>query len=162
MSGGSFNYLCFVTDLSELLSKRVALAEMIDALDELDEAEFPGAAAAAARSRALDSSLATWEAHAAAQVRALGLVWKAMEWWRSCDSGPAEVVTALDELIHPPADGDPPRPGWRDAVHAGNVLQTSAMCGATSYGDRVIMLADRPCEVTCVSCVLSVRRGRRV
>lgn len=95
MSGGSYDYLCFASDLDELLAKRHALKEMVDRLAGLDEREFPGASAAADQSRALLVRLQMWSSHVDTMTRMLQPTWKAVEWWDSCDSGEDDVREAL-------------------------------------------------------------------
>jgi hypothetical protein len=102
MSGGSYDYLCYATSLDELLAKRARLEEMFSRLSNLPEREFPGAAAAAALTKALLLHLQTWEVHAGVAIGQLAEVWKAVEWWDSCDYGPDQVAEALAEYVSAP------------------------------------------------------------
>lgn len=106
MSGGSYDYL-YGSDFEDLVSRRrEALERMVDRLEGLDEAAFPGVTAAAADSRRLMLQLDSWAVHAEAQVDRLGSIWHAVEWWDSCDSGPDDVRQALQRFIDPePGDG---------------------------------------------------------
>ncbi len=95
MSGGSYNYLAFASDLEDLLSKRRDMEAMADRLDGLSEREFPGSTAAARMTRELLLRIQTWESHAAASASILSGVWKGVEWWDSCDWGEDEVRAVL-------------------------------------------------------------------
>lgn len=89
MSGGSFNYLYRAEGLVALItSKRDDLQEMADALDCFDYA-----ADAAIETREL---LAHLDAADASRARLAG-VWKAVEWYRSCDWDDDKVRKALAE-----------------------------------------------------------------
>lgn len=101
MSGGSYNYLHQIWDLNDAYAKRGCLEEMADRLSGLPELDFPGAAAAAERTRALHAVLSLWDEHVTAQVQLLGDVWHAVEWWDSADSGPDGVVEALTKMLAP-------------------------------------------------------------
>lgn len=77
MSGGSFNYLCY-KDAGELVSSsRQDLNEMVSALDALGS----DAKEIADRTRAIPDRIAEIQA----EIDALSDVWKAVEWWQSCD-----------------------------------------------------------------------------
>lgn len=88
MSGGSFNYLCFV-DPGELLGRSEDLGHMVaelralgyDARDVADRTE----------------ALLKLRDQIAAEMEALAGVWKAMEWWQSCDSSKEQVFIAIGE-----------------------------------------------------------------
>jgi hypothetical protein len=90
MSGGSFNYLCDTFDLSDLVSKQGDLQEMSQALAEVGYAKD-----AARETEELLVILRQWEVRACVRIHRLRDVWKAMEWWRSGDSGEARVQDAL-------------------------------------------------------------------
>jgi hypothetical protein len=86
VSGGSYNYLCFHTD--NLTEYSGDLDEMVERLNGL-----PWAADAAAATRRVQELLD--EAEKAAE--ALSDVWRAVEWWDSCDWGEDQVREELDE-----------------------------------------------------------------
>lgn len=90
MSGGSYNYLCHVQDLEDLRSHRYDLEEMASRLAGLGYAQD-----AARETEELLLLLRQWEVRAAARLERLTEVWKAVEWWDSCDSGEDEVRAAL-------------------------------------------------------------------
>lgn len=100
MSGGSYNYLFNLYDLDDLYAKKNEIEHMALRLEGLPETEFPGAAAAAAMTRAFQLKVETWEKHITATAKHMGGVWKAVEWWDSCDSGPKEVKEALEQLTN--------------------------------------------------------------
>lgn len=90
MSGGSFNYLCHSFDLDDLIDKRGDLEAMSEALAALGYAQD-----AARETEELLVMLRQWEVRATVRVERLREVWKAMEWWRSCDYGEDEFQEAL-------------------------------------------------------------------
>jgi hypothetical protein len=99
MSGGSYNYLCGVLDLEDLLSKRRDLESMANRLETLSEKEFPGAGAAGKLTRELLIKIELWESHATITAGLLSDVWKSVEWWDSCDWGPDQVRAELNQLL---------------------------------------------------------------
>lgn len=107
MSGGSYDYLCHKTELDELAgySAQVHIDEMADRLTGLDEAVFPGAGAAAERTRALSEQLRIWQAHVRSVTELLEPVWRAVEWWDSGDWGSGQVAEALADYVTPPIPG---------------------------------------------------------
>ncbi|WP_306317219.1 MULTISPECIES: hypothetical protein [unclassified Streptomyces] len=90
MSGGSFNYLCYVQDLEDLRSQRHDLEDMASRLAGLGYAQD-----AARETEELLLLLRQWEVRATARVARLTDVWKAVEWWDSSDSGEDGVHEAL-------------------------------------------------------------------
>lgn len=90
MSGGSYNYLCEVQDLEDLRSRRYDLEEMASRLAGLGYAQD-----AARETEELLLLLRQWEVRATARIVRLADVWKAVEWWDSCDSGEDNVREAL-------------------------------------------------------------------
>jgi hypothetical protein len=80
VSGGSYNYLCFHTD--NLTEYRGDLDEMAKRLNGL-----PWAEDAAAATRRVQELLE--QAYQAAEE--LSEVWRAVEWWDSCDWGEDQV-----------------------------------------------------------------------
>lgn len=111
MSGGSYDYLCHSWNLDDLLGKRHSLEQMADRLAGLTEVDFPGVTAATRATMRLVHQLRMWDTHAEAQLELLRDVWKAVEWWDSCDSGPDHLVEALAAMLTPtaaPPPTDPP------------------------------------------------------
>lgn len=90
MSGGSYNYLCHAFDLDDLLSRRGSLREMADRLAGLGYAED-----AAKETEELLVLLNQWCVRAEVRRSRLAGVWKAVEWWDSCDWGEDQVREAL-------------------------------------------------------------------
>ncbi len=90
MSGGSYNYLCYAQDLEDLQSHRHELEAMATRLAGLGYAQD-----AARETEELLLLLQQWEVRAAARLQRLTAVWKAVEWWDSCDSGEDGVQAAL-------------------------------------------------------------------
>lgn len=110
MSGGSYNYLCYNTELDELAVRERDLLEMADRLAGLSEADFPGVTAAAKMTAGVIADLRIWRLHLTAAADRLSPVWKAVEWWDSSDSGPDGVRRALEAFVTPPpAEADGPR-----------------------------------------------------
>jgi hypothetical protein len=92
MSGGSFNYLCH-KDAAELLQGGTHdAAEMGDALAVLGYAPD-----AAEETHALIAEVRAAEARLNASLHRLRPVWKAMEWWQSCDWSENDFKRALAE-----------------------------------------------------------------
>lgn len=92
MSGGSFNYLCHTWDLPDLITKQSDLEDMSKALAALGYAKD-----AARETEELLVILRQWEVQAGVRLDRLRDVWKAMEWWRSCDWGEDDLREALAE-----------------------------------------------------------------
>lgn len=87
MSGGSFDYLCWSTDLA---SQKGAIEEMAEAIEAYDH---PAAAKAADHTRAVLAAFKVAEV-IADQLRD---VWHAVEWHHSSDWGEADVLEALQK-----------------------------------------------------------------
>jgi hypothetical protein len=92
MSGGSFDYLCFVSSADELAQKREALERMADELAALSYART-----AAAETQRLVDALIRIDVRLEAGDK-LRDVWKAVEWWRSGDRGEDAVRGAVRAL----------------------------------------------------------------
>ena len=90
MSGGSFNYL-YCKSIDKLLWTE-DLKRMADALAELGYAQD-----AAKATHQVILSIRRAQAEIEAGVEALSGVWKAVEWWVSCDWGEDSVKEALAE-----------------------------------------------------------------
>ncbi len=91
MSGGSYNYLCHA-DVEELMSKTHDMQEMADRLAGLGYAQD-----AAKETQDLLLTVREYENRIQAMKERLEGVWKAVEWWDSCDSGEDSLKSALDE-----------------------------------------------------------------
>src|SRR5215207_487543 len=92
MSGGSYDYLCYQGDLDELIGRKRTLREMADRLAGLGYAQD-----AAAETEELLVMLRQWEVRAQVRAKRLQDVWKAIEWWDSCDWSEDRVKEALAE-----------------------------------------------------------------
>lgn len=90
MSGGSYNYLCHTFDLESLVAHRHNLRDMAERLGRLGWAKD-----AAVETRTLLADLDALEVHHEATRERLYEVWKAVEWWDSCDWSEDQVRTAL-------------------------------------------------------------------
>lgn len=90
MSGGSYNYLCDAQDLEDLHNRRHDLRDMADRLAGLGYAQD-----AAAETEELLVLFQQWEIRASVRLKRLADVWKAIEWWDSCDSSEDRVREAL-------------------------------------------------------------------
>jgi hypothetical protein len=90
MSGGSYNYLCHAFDLDDLLEKRHSLREMADRLAGLGYADD-----AAKETEELLVLLNQWGVRAEVRRNRLADLWKAVEWWDSCDWSESRVHEAL-------------------------------------------------------------------
>lgn len=95
ISGGSYNYLCFV-DADEIGQRLGDLDGMAAALEEI----CPEAAAAT-------RDLADHVRAAQPKIDALKDLWHAVEWWHSSDWGRerAEEVAARYRTVHVATDG---------------------------------------------------------
>lgn len=87
MSGGSFNYLCDATTLEELARKTDDLTDMGRALFEYAP-DHPATARTVSLVRLITQ--VTVE-------ESLSDVWRAMEWWKSCDWSEGDLKEALAE-----------------------------------------------------------------
>lgn len=90
MSGGSYEYLCFKTDDDFVPYIDGGLARMADRLIRLGYAQD-----AAAETLSLIADLNAARIRADVARRRLNEVWRAIEWWDSCDSGEDAVRDAL-------------------------------------------------------------------
>jgi hypothetical protein len=90
MSGGSYNYLCDVLDLDRLLRHEHDLQAMAARLAGLGWAKD-----AARETEELLVMLRQWQVRADVRVERLREVWKAVEWWDSCDWSEDQVREAL-------------------------------------------------------------------
>jgi hypothetical protein len=90
VSGGSYNYLCWVTDLHDLTQRQSDLGDMVDRLASLGYAQD-----AARETEELLVMLRQWEVRAGVRLDRLGDVWKAVEWLDSHDWSEDAVKEAL-------------------------------------------------------------------
>lgn len=100
MSGGAYEYLCWKTELDELLSRQHHLRNMADRLAGLGYA-----ADAAEETEELLIMLRQWQIRAEVRVKRLEAVWKAVEWWDSADWGEDRVHAALRAYRGEPESG---------------------------------------------------------
>jgi 3-methyladenine DNA glycosylase AlkD len=103
MSGGSYNYLFTACDLEDIQSKQNDLSEMADRLAALGYAQD-----AAAETEELLILFRQWQLRAGVRLRRLEKVWKAVEWWDSCDSTEDAVKAALAEYRNDHGSTPPP------------------------------------------------------
>lgn len=90
MSGGSYDYLCWVIDLGELAAKEHQLEEMADRLAGLGYAQD-----AARETQELLVQLRQFKVRAEVRIKRLSDVWHAVEWWDSGDTAEQGVREAL-------------------------------------------------------------------
>lgn len=95
MSGGSYDYLCHTWELRDLFkrdenSSGSTLEQMADRLAGLGYAQD-----AARETQELLVQLRQWTVRAEVRMDRLRDVWKAVEWWDSCDSGEEQLKAAL-------------------------------------------------------------------
>lgn len=96
MSGGSFNYL-YCKDADDLLHQRDDLQAMYDELTGL-----PYATKAAGQTFAVIELLNRFEREAQALLtNDLQEVWKAVEWWKSCDASEDFVRRTIEKQEQP-------------------------------------------------------------
>jgi len=90
MSGGSYNYLCHAS-ADEMMNKVSDLQDMADRLAGLSYASD-----AARETQELLLIVRQFENRIEASTNRLHDVWRAVEWWDSCDSSEDSVKAALD------------------------------------------------------------------
>lgn len=90
MSGGSYDYL-YCKEIDSLVGYDAVLQEMAD-----DLASLGYAADAAQETQRLLEDIRAFRNRAETKLSRLSDVWKAKEWWRSCDSGEDEFKAALE------------------------------------------------------------------
>ena len=98
MSGGSFNYLCYVEDhfgADEIFKRDSDLEDMKKALTALVNA---GCSSTSLRdTRLLIECMAEMRKELTMRLKQLSPVWKAVEWERSGDWGMDRVVEAMNQ-----------------------------------------------------------------
>ena len=99
MSGGSYEYLCF-KEADDLMNAQRTIQAMADRLAGLGYAED-------AALETTDLLLVIRQATVAieARKRRLERVWRAVEWWDSCDSSEEDVKLALADYRRAEDDG---------------------------------------------------------
>lgn len=90
MSGGSYSYL-YSKDIDELIHIQDEIQTMADDLSRLGYASD-----AALDTLAFLNFLRYDLARLAVMKERLSVVWKAMEWWQSCDTDEADFKQALN------------------------------------------------------------------
>lgn len=165
MSGGSYNYLCWARDLEDLNGKRDTLREMADRLAGLGYAQD-----AAAETEELLVMLQQWEVRATVRAARLAEVWKAVEWWDSCDSGEDDVRGALAAYRGEPGQAEI-NPRARRAygmtneqqIPAGDLSTSVTMKGDTGQPLYYTALDGRTVEQTLIDAGLyAARSGHRM
>lgn len=91
MSGGSYDYLCY-KDAADLFIYENQLQSMSDRLARLGYAED-----AAKETEEVILILRQFQNRLNARLERLSPVWRAVEWWDSCDSSEDGVKMALKE-----------------------------------------------------------------
>jgi len=91
MSGGSWSYLC-CKEIDDLLQYDGLVQDMADRLASLGYAPD-----AAKETQELVLVMRQFKNHAGAIKDRLSEIWRAIEWWDSCDSGEEIVKEALKE-----------------------------------------------------------------
>jgi len=91
MSGGSYNYLCF-KEFDGLVENQTDLQNMLDRLDGLGYAED-----AAAETEEVIQIIKNAEVRINRRLGRLKELWRAMEWWDSCDTNEESFKKALDK-----------------------------------------------------------------
>ena len=89
MSGGSYNYLCFV-DAGEILQRQQDLQVMADDLAKLGYAPD-----AAKETENLLLTVRQFDNRIQTMLDRMSPVWRAMEWWHSADSNEDDFKVAL-------------------------------------------------------------------
>jgi hypothetical protein len=89
VSGGSFNYLCYA-DVDELFNRQSDLIEIANALEALDYAED-----AMQETDAIRQEMQDFIDNLTDRLDRIRPVWKALEWWHSCDSSEETLKQAL-------------------------------------------------------------------
>lgn len=89
MSGGSYNYLCF-KDADDIQQASDSLNQMCDRLSRLPYAED-----VAKETMWVILEMRAHRVRVQAAIDRLSGVWKAVEWWDSCDSSESELVSAI-------------------------------------------------------------------
>jgi hypothetical protein len=102
MSGGSYNYLCYREDLEDLLGSKYQIESMRVTLSDLGYAEE-----AAKETQDLLDLMAQWDAKVQEIAGNLKEVWKAIEWWHSCDYSEEEVKKAVAKYQASKKEKDP-------------------------------------------------------
>lgn len=93
MSGGSFNYL-YGKDLAMLLES--GMSDLKHMAEELDGLGYD-AAPLRDRTNELIERIREVEADINEEIQRLAPVWRAVEWWCSCDSSREQVFVAIGE-----------------------------------------------------------------
>ena len=91
MSGGSYDYLCY-KDIDALVESNYRLEEMAD-----DLAELGYASDAAKETMGILLDIRAFKNRMEVKLERLGGVWRAMEWWSSCDTSEEGFKKALAE-----------------------------------------------------------------
>jgi hypothetical protein len=95
MSGGSFNYL-YAADLEDFINREGDLERMRDELIALGNAED-----AVRETDEIILMLRQFRVLIETRANRMSPIWKAMEWWRSGDSGEEAVTIAIEKYRNP-------------------------------------------------------------
>jgi hypothetical protein len=90
MSGGSYEYLC-LKSIDELFNRRDLLEAMASRLTEL------GARDAAEETEEILSIFNHFERRMNVRIKRLSDLWRAVEWFDSCDIGQGQLDNSIDE-----------------------------------------------------------------
>jgi hypothetical protein len=93
MSGGSYEYL-YVKCADEILTSSRMLRLMQDRLSGLPYAQL-----AAQETQEIIEECERFNQSVNHRLGRIAPVWKAVEWWDSCDSGESEVKKAMKEFL---------------------------------------------------------------
>ena len=94
MSGGSFNHLCH-RQIEELI-ERIGYTDALDMAEELSK--LPDGETAARETLQLFEDLRIVAMRFEARVEKLRPLWRAVEWWKSCDTSKETALEALQEF----------------------------------------------------------------
>ena len=103
MSGGSFEYLCFkADDLNELTGAETQIQAMADALAAMGDEGKP----AAEETQRLLEDLRVARVRIETKAKRLAPVWRAVEWWHSCDISEASAREEIAKFNAGDTDGN--------------------------------------------------------
>lgn len=100
MSGGSYDYACFVSDVEDILSKRSDIEQLCERLEGIPYASGP-----AGDLRALLNEVNELNSKAEKTLSALAGVMKGIEWWDSCDWSERQFREEVEEYMEKGTEG---------------------------------------------------------
>lgn len=95
MSGGAYNYLCLVDELSDICEREESLERMARALSDLGHDD------AAQETYDVLHEIQAMRSRFQSHMNRLKSVWMAVEWVASCDWGPESIEKAIAEYRDP-------------------------------------------------------------